>query len=258
MKCLKKSLAPSLSAILVLGMALAACSKVEKVELSGGNAEGFGGGDGLTGLVKTSEAHVMSALTLIQKGTDTATLCQLPSAYPNLDKRIQRILSSLTPGQVTYCKNFITANASNLLAIMQKSPPVGTVISLDPVQVIFPNGQLQPVDAKTLFGPSGDITFSAQALNLLTGPELDVVVAHEFLHKIFVNSISGYVTDNDPIGPFTVGRDLLDNVGAGIALYYSVSQQASSGSLGGIGSLPLPPSGSGGVNTMLPPVPASH
>ena len=231
--------------ILSVVLCLGACSKVN---LNGGNAEGFGGGDALTGLVKTAGIQVTNALTQIQSGTNTGALCKIPTDMPNLDKRIQRILSSLTPAQISYCRSFITTNAGKLLAIIQQNPPIAMNISLDPLQVIFPNGQLQSVDAMTPFGPSGDIKISAQSIQLLSGPELNLVVAHEFSHKIYVSAISGYVTDNDPIGPYTVGRDLLDNVGAGIALYYSISQIAVQG--GGSPSGPI-----NGVGTIVVPIP---
>ncbi len=64
------------------------------------------------------------------------------------------------------------------------------------------------VAAKTTLGPEGAIEFHRDFVKTMLPTQVLFLITHEFQHKI--NFEEKPVTDNDPIGPFVLGRDLID------------------------------------------------
>lgn len=189
----------------------------------GGNAEGFGGGDPRLSVAFTARNQLEAALNQIAEGYALDTLCKMTPGAPGVDPVISTTLSGLTAIQITTCQNFIKTNLPRLQAMVSSPNFVGFGVSDTRLTVTFADGSLRSVAAITPFGPEGPIVIDGQRLAGFSEQALLVLLGHEFSHKIFVDQVSGYVTDNDPYVGFTQpggGRALLDSVGAALAFYY--------------------------------------
>jgi hypothetical protein len=84
------------------------------------------------------------------------------------------------------------------------------VLRDETIEVEGPDGKPMTVSARTALGHAGPIEFHRDSIKTLPPAQVLFLMMHEFEHKAIVNGAS--VSDNEPVGPFTIGRDLLDAV----------------------------------------------
>ena len=195
-----------------------------------GDAEGIGGGDPFELALATAQTQLGALLTQISKsGYDASMLCQT-SKSQNIDVTLAAELANLSQDQISFCQNFIQTETSSYQSWAGANPQTTFSISDSPLSVTGIGGVPLSVVAMTGFGPTGSITVNRADGENLTTAQLVALIGHEFGHKV---SFQGsYITDNDPIGPFTApggGRTFLNAVGAAIATFASPALLAFSG-----------------------------
>lgn len=116
---------------------------------------------------------------------------------------------SLTIDQVHFCRQYFTAIATDMLRLSQGQNKTLFVLREEPLKVIGPDGKPMIVAAKTDLGPNGPIEFHRDSVKNLLPTQVLFLVTHEFQHKS--NFMNSQITDNDAIGPFVIGRDLIDS-----------------------------------------------
>ena len=88
------------------------------------------------------------------------------------------------------------------------------VLREKPLKVTGPDGKPMMVAARTDSGPNGPIEFHRDSVKTLLPTQVLFLITHEFQHKSYFNG--SFITDNDPIGPFVIGRDLIDSAAESI------------------------------------------
>lgn len=118
-------------------------------------------------------------------------------------------LEALSSAQIVFCRDFFFAAIPQILKLSQGPNRTLFVLRENPLTVIGPDQKPMMVAARTELGPIGPIELHRDSVKTLVPTQALFLIAHEFLHKSSFEGI--YVADNDPIGPFDYGRDLLDS-----------------------------------------------
>jgi hypothetical protein len=116
--------------------------------------------------------------------------------------------AGLTDPQAQFCRSYFSQILEEILERNQVSSKTPFEPRDYPLYVPGPSGLPMVVSARTEVGPLGSIEFNRDAVKTMPPTEILFLMAHEFQHKVLFNN--AYVTDNDPIGPFAIGRDLID------------------------------------------------
>ena len=116
----------------------------------------------------------------------------------------------LSPQQQQFCRSYLLDILDQMLALNTESKKVSFVLREDPLLVIGPDGKPMPVSARTELGGAGPIEFHLDSIKLMAPKVLLQLISHEFQHKTIYMGNSP--TDNDPLGPFQYGRQLIDSV----------------------------------------------
>jgi len=116
--------------------------------------------------------------------------------------------SSLNSDQIQFCHDYFLSITKDMLRLSQGINKTLFVLRENPFEVIGPDGKPMVAAARTLLGPDGPIELHRDSVKTLIPTQVLFLIAHEFQHKSNFNGI--YVGDNNPIGPFANGRDLID------------------------------------------------
>lgn len=116
---------------------------------------------------------------------------------------------SLTEEQINFCRNYFLTVASEILRLSQGKDKTLFVLREDPLKVIGPDGHPMIVAARTSLGPNGPIEFHRDTVKTMLPTQVLFLITHEFQHKSFFKG--SFINDNEPIGPFVIGRDLIDS-----------------------------------------------
>lgn len=123
-------------------------------------------------------------------------------------------LKNMNAEQVKFCKEYFNAIALEVLSLSQGTKQTPFVLREEPLYVMGPDGQPMIVSARTELGPAGPIEIHRDSVKVLAPTQVLFLLTHEFLHKVFFQGRS--VSDNEQIGPFAYGRDLLDSVASSL------------------------------------------
>ena len=116
--------------------------------------------------------------------------------------------NSLTSKQVKFCRHYFLQVVADILKMNQGKDKTLFVLREEPLKVTGPDGRPMVVAARTSLGPQGPIEFHRESVKTLMPTQVLFLVTHEFQHK---SAFKGsFAADNESIGPFTYGRDLLD------------------------------------------------
>ena len=118
-------------------------------------------------------------------------------------------LEALSSAQAAFCRDYFLAVVPQILKLSQGPNRTLFVLRENPLTVIGPDQKPMMVAARTELGPNGPIELHRDSVKTLVPSQALFLIAHEFLHKSSFEGI--YVGDNDPVGPFDYGRDLLDS-----------------------------------------------
>lgn len=116
----------------------------------------------------------------------------------------------LSSQQQQFCRSYLLDILDQMLSLNTEPKKVPFVLREDPLLVIGPDGKPMPVSARTDLGDAGPIEFHLDSIKLMAPKVLLQLISHEFQHKTTYMSKSP--TDNDPLGPFQFGRQLIDSV----------------------------------------------
>ena len=117
--------------------------------------------------------------------------------------------ASLSKDQIAFCKNYFLKVVPILLKLNQGPSKTLFVLREEPLKVIGPDGLPMIVAARTGLGPEGVIEFHRDSIKTLQPTQILFLMTHEFMHKASTDSSN--LTDNDPIGPFSTGREMIDS-----------------------------------------------
>jgi hypothetical protein len=123
---------------------------------------------------------------------------------------------TLNEAQIQFCRNFFKAVSQEILVLSQGHRKTPFVLREEPLFVEGPDGKPMMVAARTALGPAGPIELHRDSVKTLVPVQALLLIAHEFQHKVRFQGRS--VTDNEHIGPFATGRELIGAVSAGIVL----------------------------------------
>jgi hypothetical protein len=158
------------------------------------------GGDPIFYFLEATRYSLVETVKLLQlEPKESAKFCQL---------------STLTKSQIEYCQKYFSAIATQILILNQGTNKTLFVLREEPLLVLGPDGKPMPVAARTALDSTGEIEYHRDSLKLMAPANILFLMAHEFQHKsVFENH---YVTDNEIIGPFRNGRELIDTVASAI------------------------------------------
>lgn len=114
----------------------------------------------------------------------------------------------LTPDQIQFCRDYFLTQLPDMLRLSQRLNKTLFVLRDQPLLVMGPDGQPMVVAARTELGPLGPIELNRDAVKTMLPTQVLFLITHEFQHKSNFKGV--FVNDNDPIGPFSNGRDLID------------------------------------------------
>ncbi|WP_413576089.1 hypothetical protein ACLVWU_17025 [Bdellovibrio sp. HCB290] len=120
----------------------------------------------------------------------------------------------LNAEQISYCQNFFMEVAPQILRLSLGQKATEFVLREEPLYVKGPDGKAMTVAARTMLGPDGVIEFHRDSVRTMAPVQVLFLIAHEFEHKALLNGKP--VSDNEAIGPFSSGRELLDAVASGL------------------------------------------
>jgi hypothetical protein len=118
--------------------------------------------------------------------------------------------ASASSEQIQFCRQFFLAVSLDILKLSQGEQRTAFVLREDPLLVQGPDGKPMVVAARTDLGPLGVIELHRDSVKTLLPTQVLFLIMHEFQHKVIFQDHS--VTDNEKIGPFVNGRELLDTV----------------------------------------------
>lgn len=183
------------------------------------NGAGYGGGDPLLGVLHDSQTQIGKSARLILSGVDTAALCSARQCqFPNENSQCF-LLDGLSSDQRSYCAAVIQASAEHLQSFSTRSLADSFSLTDEAISVADAQGGSVAVTAKTMLGSPSPIVLHRARLNLLSGNQIIALLAHEVGHQYLY--LGNIVSDNNPVGPFASGRQLLDVVGAALAIYHN-------------------------------------
>jgi hypothetical protein len=123
-------------------------------------------------------------------------------------------LKGLSVEQSVFCRSFLVNVVDQLIGLNTQNGKIKFVLRESPLVVTGPDGKPMSVAARTELGPQGVVEFHRDAIKLMAPTQILFLLAHEFQHK--VNYHGKFVTDDEVIGSFASGRDLLDTVARAI------------------------------------------
>lgn len=167
--------------------------------LAGGSVIGNGGDPIFYFLEVTRSALVETIKTIVLNPNEKEKFC---------------VKNNLPGDQIKICREFLFEIANQVLTLNQGVSKTLFVLREEPLLVQGPDGKLMPVAARTRLGPQGEVEFHRDSIRLMAPTLVLFLIAHEFNHKALYQGY--YVTDNEPIGPFATGRELLDMVAAAV------------------------------------------
>lgn len=158
------------------------------------------GGDPLFYFLEATRYSLVETVKLLQLDPkEAAKFCQL---------------STLNSSQIDFCQKYFHNIATQILLLNQGMGKTLFVLREDPLIVQGPDGKPMPVAARTTLDSQGEIEFHRDSIKLMPPTMILFLMAHEFQHKSVYDN--HYVTDNEAIGPFRNGRELLDTVATAI------------------------------------------
>lgn len=166
---------------------------------AGGSVIGNGGDPIFYFLEVTRSSFVETVKTIILDPNEKKKFC---------DKK------TLSDEQIKICRDFLFETANQLLTLNQGLLKTLFVLKEEPLLVEGPDGRPMSVAARTLLGPEGVVEFHRDSVKLMAPTLVLFLIAHEFSHKALFQG--RYVTDNEPVGPFATGRELLDTMASAI------------------------------------------
>jgi hypothetical protein len=119
-------------------------------------------------------------------------------------------ISTLDQPQIDFCRRYFFEVAGQMMALNQGANKTLFVLRQEPLIVEGPDGKPMPVAARTALGPLGEVEFHRDSVKLMPPSQVLFLIAHEFQHKSAYQGRN--ITDNEPMGPFRNGRELLDTV----------------------------------------------
>ncbi len=124
--------------------------------------------------------------------------------------------TSLTGDQIKFCRDFLIVIAPEILRLSQGINKTLFVLRDQPLFVEGPDGKPMIVAARTELGSNGPIELHRESVKTLLPTQVLFLITHEFQHK--THFAGKTITDNEKIGPFATGRDLLDSVATAVVL----------------------------------------
>jgi hypothetical protein len=118
--------------------------------------------------------------------------------------------AALSSEQSKFCRAFFAVVVTDMLRLSQGQNKVQFVLRDQPLYVEDREHKMMSVAGRTLLGPQGPIELNRDLVKTMVPTQVLFLITHEFQHKSNFNGV--YVNDNDPIGPFDTGRDLIDKV----------------------------------------------
>ena len=120
----------------------------------------------------------------------------------------------LSTEQKNLCRAFVEETVTQLLDLNATEHQTEFVLRQEPLLVKGPDGQPMPVAARTELGAKGTIEFHRSSVQHYSPPQMLFLLAHEFGHKVIFRGHA--LTDNEHIGAFATGRELLDSAAEAI------------------------------------------
>lgn len=158
------------------------------------------GGDPIFEFMRaTKESMIETIKFILNEETERNSFCKL---------------NHLTESQIHFCRDFFSSISSDILRLSQGDKQTPFVLRDSPLYVTGPDGKAMIVSARTDLGPDGPIEIHRDSVKMLPPTQVLFLITHEFEHKTMFNGRS--VTDNEQIGPFASGRDLLDAVASAV------------------------------------------
>jgi hypothetical protein len=169
------------------------------VARAGGTVVG-NGGDPILNFMEAARAAMISTIKIVDNSSaEKANFCVSPR---------------LTPVQTSFCQSFFSAISDQLLELNQGNAKTPFVLRADPLLVEGPDGKPMMVAARTELGPNGPIELHRDSVKTFVPVQALQLIAHEFQHKSAYRN--RFMTDNEQIGPFASGRELIDAVAGAI------------------------------------------
>lgn len=112
--------------------------------------------------------------------------------------------------QIEFCRSYFKQIAAQILTLNQGALKTLFVLRKDTLEVEGPDGKMMPVAARTARDATGEIEFHRESIKLMAPANILHLMAHEFQHKSLYDG--HYTSDNEVIGPFRNGRELIDTV----------------------------------------------
>lgn len=116
--------------------------------------------------------------------------------------------------QIQFCRDFFRVVAIDILRLSQGPNKTLFVLREESLSVVGPDGKPMMVAARTNLGPLGVIELHRDSVKTMLPTQILFLLTHEFQHK--ANYYGRSISDNESIGPFVTGRDLLDSVSSGV------------------------------------------
>ena len=158
------------------------------------------GGDPLFYFLESTRDSLVDTLKLIKlDNNESAHFCTI---------------GKLNAAQKKFCRQFFFAIVDQMLQLNQGEQKTLFVLRDKPLYVTGPDGKPMPVAAMTQLGPQGEVEFHRDSIKVMPPAQILFLMAHEFQHKS--NYKNHYTTDNEVIGPFRNGRELIDTVAASV------------------------------------------
>ncbi|WP_413585528.1 hypothetical protein [Bdellovibrio sp. HCB274] len=120
----------------------------------------------------------------------------------------------LSEEQSQFCRDFFFKIGQQILILSSGQKPTEFVLREKPLYVQGPDGKPMSVAARTSLGPEGTIEFHRDSLRTMAPVQVLFLITHEFEHKTVIEGKS--ISDNERIGPFHSGRELLDAIATSI------------------------------------------
>lgn len=113
-----------------------------------------------------------------------------------------------------FCRKFFKSISQQVIELNQGSERTKFVLKDQPLLVEGPDGEMMSVTARTSLSAEGVIEFHRDSVKTLIPTQVLFLLAHEFQHKVQFQG--KFISDNEVIGPFSDGRELLDTIASAL------------------------------------------
>lgn len=120
----------------------------------------------------------------------------------------------ISEDQVQFCRHFFQTVALEIIQLNQGNLKTPFVLRAEPLYVVGSDGKPMIVAARTQLGKMGPIELHRDSVKTMMPTQVLFLITHEFQHKVVYDGKS--VSDNERIGPFGSGRDLIDAVSSAL------------------------------------------